>query len=99
MVETFSGRIMTKPYYDIKTDGDSEWIRMFDTSTDNEELLWHRDHKTRHIEVIFGRGWKFQRDNEIPFDINTSSKFEIESMVYHRLIKGSTPLIIKIKEQ
>ena len=90
---------MTKPYYDIRTEDANEWIRMFDAHLDNDELVWHRDHETREIEVVFGRGWKFQRDNEIPFDINTNSKFKIQSMVYHRLIRGTTPLVIKIKEQ
>lgn len=91
---------MVKPYADVRSDDTpNEWLRMFGSDADNEELVWHRDYKTREIEVMFGEGWKFQRDNEIPFDINTNSKFTIESMVYHRLIKGRTALIIKIKEE
>lgn len=78
---------------------DNEWYRVFDHNLENDELVWHRDRKTREIEVMCGDGWEFQRDNEIPFNINTSSKFTIEAMVYHRLIKGHTPLVIKIKEQ
>lgn len=88
-----------KPYYDIPLDNDNEWYRMFDHTVDSDELVWHRDHKTREIEVEYGHGWGFQRDNEMPFDINTHNKFTIEAMVYHRLIKGHTPLVIKIKEQ
>ena len=30
--------------------------------------------KDRQIKVMYGNGWKFQRDNEIPFIINTNSK-------------------------
>jgi len=86
-----------KPYTDEYLNED-EWIRKFDHRLDSDELVWHRDTKDREIEVLHGDGWMFQRDNEIPFIINNSSKFKINAMVYHRLIKGNTSLIIKIKE-
>ena len=86
-----------KPYIDNYV-GEDEWVREFPVDVDSEELHWHRDKKDREIEVLFGEGWMFQRDNEIPFIINTYSKFKINAMVYHRIIKGTTPLIIKIKE-
>lgn len=86
-----------KPYIDEYLN-ENEWIRKFDHRVDSDELVWHRDKCDREIEVLHGEGWKFQRDNEIPFIINTNSKFKINALVYHRLIKGDTPLIIKIKE-
>tara|TARA_Y100000389_G_scaffold54036_1_gene49877 strand:- start:10638 stop:10919 length:282 start_codon:yes stop_codon:yes gene_type:complete len=89
---------LVEPYYDI-TVKDNEWIRMFSEEVDNDEMVWHRDKKDREIRVMYSKGdWKFQRDNEIPFIINTSSKFNIDAMVYHRLIKGSGPLVLRIKE-
>lgn len=88
---------MVKPYRDEYIDH-GEWVRVFDGDTDNDELVWHRDKNPREIQVLHGKGWQFQRDNEIPFIINTNSKFNIDAMVYHRLIKGDTQLILKIKE-
>jgi hypothetical protein len=88
---------LVKPYYDL-TVSENEWIRMFDEDTDCDELIWHRDKKDRQIKVMYGNGWKFQRDNEIPFIINTNSKFNIDAMVYHRLIRGVSPLVLRIKE-
>lgn len=88
---------MVKPYNDYYVD-EGEWVREFAVDVDSDELVWHRDEKDREIEVLHGEGWQFQRDNEVPFIINTNSKFKINAMVYHRLIKGTTPLIIKIKE-
>jgi hypothetical protein len=90
---------LVKPYIDVGDRSTGEWIRKFDYTLDNDELVWHRDLKTREIEVLEGDGWKFQRDNEIPFQINTSSKFTIEKLVYHRLIKGNTELVLRIKEK
>lgn len=90
---------MSKPYIDIPRREKNEWIRVFDSNMNSDELVWHRDRKTRDIKVLCGTGWKFQRDNEIPFNINSNNKFQIESMVYHRIIKGDTPLVIKIKEK
>lgn len=86
------------PYADIKLEK-NEWIRTFDVNTDDQEFIWHRDRKDREIEVLSGDGWKFQRDNEIPFNINKNNKFEIKAMTYHRIIKGNTNLVIKIKEK
>lgn len=88
---------MVKPYIDEYLN-DNEWIRTFDVNVDSDELVWHRDRNDREIEVLEGVGWRFQRDNEIPFIINTNSKFKINAMVYHRLILGDTPLKIKIRE-
>lgn len=90
--------MMNNPYIDVHGDDPSTWIRIFSVNADSEELVWHRDKKDRVIEVISGKGWSFQRDNEIPFPINSGSKFKIKAMVYHRLILGTTALKIQIKE-
>ena len=86
-----------KPYIDEYLN-ENEWIRKFDHDVESEELVWHRDVNDREIIVLEGSGWAFQRDNEMPFIINTNSKFKINAMTYHRLIRGNTSLIIKIKE-
>lgn len=91
---------MVKPYYDIRAkDICDEWIRIFDEDAEGDEMVWHRDLKDREIFVIEGDGWKFQRENELPIDLERGTKLTIEKMVYHRLIKGNSQLMIKIKEQ
>lgn len=94
MVEISSG----KPYLDL-TLSPSEWIRIFDHRTDSEEYVWHRDKQDREVTVLFGDGWEFQYDNEMPIAINRHDALFIGQMTYHRLIRGSTPLILLIKER
>ena len=72
--------------------------RIFDLSVDNEELVWHRDRRTRFVKVLEGVGWKFQFDNELPKEIGPGSTIHINKRCYHRLIKGSTPLKVRIVE-
>jgi hypothetical protein len=45
-----------------------------------------------------GVGWKFQFDNELPKEIGPGSTIHINKRCYHRLIKGSTPLKVRIVE-
>lgn len=88
---------MVNPYTDSKITG-ANWVRTFSLDAKEEELIWHQDKKDRVIRVLSGENWKFQRDNEIPFDIKTGDTFSVNKMVYHRLIKGTTDLVITIKE-
>jgi quercetin dioxygenase-like cupin family protein len=92
MVEVSSG----KPYAEVLEDG--YIIREFAEDVPSKELVWHRDKKDRTVEVLEGEGWKFQYDNELPFDIEVGDTFTIEAMEYHRLIKGKTNLLIRITE-
>lgn len=90
--------MVTKPYID-ETICEHSWIRTFDPFvTDSIEYVWHRDSKSRNVTVLEGEGWLFQTDNEMPKNINKGNEFYIEKMVYHRLLVGSTPLVIKIEE-
>ena len=71
-------------------------IRKFEINVSQDELVWHRDKQDRNIKVLFGEGWKFQKDNMLPFNINIDDTFSIEKMEYHRLIKGDTDLFLEI---
>lgn len=73
-------------------------IRTFDQGVSDDELIWHRDKKHRFVEIVEGNGWKLQLDNKIPRDLKVGKKFFIPSMVYHRILKGSTKLTVKIQE-
>jgi hypothetical protein len=70
-------------------------IRRFLPTVDESELKWHWDEQERIIEPLNQNDWMFQFDNGLPFPIR--EKINIPAGVIHRVIKGSTDLVIKIK--
>lgn len=83
---------MVKPYID---DGDT---RTFSSDVDSDELIWHRDKRDRQITIISGTGWKLQLDDKLPVELIQGKLYDIPKEVYHRVIKGTDDLIIKIWE-
>jgi hypothetical protein len=73
-------------------------IREFDANIDGSELVWHRDKKDRVVEVVSGKGWKFQLDNHLPLELKEGMVLQIPKETFHRIGKGDTKLVIKIKE-
>ena len=73
---------------------DNSYIRTFDESISEESLKWHWDNEDRLIESIGHTDWKFQFDNELPIDID--GKIFIKRGCWHRVIKGSGSLKIKV---
>jgi quercetin dioxygenase-like cupin family protein len=88
---------MSKPYTNTQVT-DKYIIREFNENVDPTELLWHRDLNDRTVTVLGGNGWYFQRDNELPLELKEGVCIFIPRMEYHRVIKGTTPLKIKIEE-
>ncbi len=88
MVEISSG----KPYTDIGI------LRLFEPNVNSEELVWHRDKEDRKVEVLEGEGWQFQFNGSLPFELTEGRKFSIPKDMYHRVIKGKTKLVLKIKK-
>ena len=85
-----------KAYRDIeKEDG---LYRVFESDVPDIELTWHRDKKNRKVYVVSGFDWKFQYDNELPFSLKEGDMIAIDKMRYHRIIRGSTGLILRIEE-
>lgn len=76
--------------------GDNESIRVFRQDTDSGDYMWHRDREDRIIESIDETDWMIQIDNELPKKIE--NKIFIPMGVYHRVIKGSGNLTIKLKK-
>ena len=83
------------PFVDTLKDG--YIIRTFAADTNKQYLVWHRDHKDRYIECEHETDWKFQFDNDLPLDLSNRKLF-IPKDTYHRLIKGTNKLTVKIKE-
>jgi len=68
-------------------------IRTFTDSVNEKELVWHRDYEDRIIEPLQETDWKFQYDNNTP---ETLKRLFIRKGVYHRLIKGTGELKLKV---
>ena len=75
---------------------DTSNIRTFSKDVDEMELIWHTDKEDRNIEVLEGKGWQFQRDNELPLELREGDRIFIPRHQVHRVIKGETDLKIKI---
>ena len=75
---------------------DNEFIRVFSQDTDSGEYMWHRDFEDRIIESIGETDWMIQIDNELPKQIK--GQVFIPMGAYHRLIKGTEDLKIKLKK-
>lgn len=75
---------------------DTSYIRTFYENVDSGDLHWHRDHEDRIIESTHETDWTFQIDNEFPQKLN--KEIFIPKGVYHRLIKGSGDLILKVEK-
>ena len=84
---------MELPYKETKL-SENTYIREFKQETDSGEFLWHRDRENRIIESIGDTDWLIQIDNELPKGINTEVSIPVG--VYHRLIKGTGDLKIKL---
>jgi hypothetical protein len=85
-----------KPYQQIKQR--NHIVRTFDENVDPHHLVWHRDRDDRIVEIIKGDGWKLQMDNKVPIELKEGMRLEILKETFHRVIKGKTPLTIKIIE-
>lgn len=86
-----------KPYQEVINENNSR-LREFKIDTDSTELVWHKDEKDRYVTILEGENWQFQRDNELPFTLKKGDTIFIAKETYHRVLKGSSNLLINIKE-
>lgn len=71
-----------------------DFVRTFDASVAENELVWHRDREDRIIKPTHETDWQFQLDNELPIIIDR--EIFIPAGVYHRIIKGSDSLTLSV---
>ena len=88
-----TSQVTGRPYSEKKEDGYT--IREFSHDTPSIEFVWHRDKEDRWVECTHDTDWQFQLDNEIP-RVLTKNKLFIPKETYHRLIKGTGDLVVKI---
>ena len=86
---------MDAPYTDI-SEADDLVVRQFSQNIDPIELKWHRDNETREIISEKSTDWMIQLDNALPTSLNNT--VTIRKHEWHRLIKGSGELTLKIKK-
>jgi len=86
---------MSLPFQETKL-SDNTFIREFKQDTDSGEFSWHRDRENRIIESLGETDWLIQIDNELPKKIE--GEVFIPMGVYHRVIKGTGDLKIKLQK-
>ena len=80
-------------YRDFDID-ESVVVRTFDESIDPIELKWHRDDEHRTVVAVEPSDWLIQLENKLPQSLETP--VFIERGEWHRLIKGTGKLEVKI---
>jgi hypothetical protein len=83
------------PFKETKLE-ENTFIREFKQDTDSGEFTWHRDRESRIVQSIEETDWLVQIDDELPKSLN--EEVFIPMGVYHRVIKGSGDLKIKLKK-
>lgn len=86
---------MERPYTDL-LETPEFLVREFSQSIDPIELKWHRDDETREIIAENETDWMIQLDNALPVSLNNN--ILIPKHAWHRLIKGTGTLTLKIKK-
>ena len=86
---------MNLPFIETKI-SQNVYIRNFSSQLDSEELYWHRDLEDRLVESIGETDWMVQLDNQLPIKIE--GEIFIPKGVYHRLIKGTNDLQIRLTQ-
>jgi len=72
--------------------------RTFSKDVLDKELTWHRDHEDRIVIPVNENDWYVQFDNELPKKLNIDEEFFIPKNTFHRVIKGSSDLVVEIIE-
>jgi hypothetical protein len=77
----------------------NKFKRTFNPDVDSSELVWHRDKKSRLVEITNDTDWMFQMENQLPKKLNKGDLLFIPKESFHRVIKGNGTLEIIITEE
>ena len=88
-----TSQVTGRPYKESKQDG--YILREFSQNTPIFEFVWHRDREDRIVQATHDTDWQFQLDNQFPVVLSEKKLF-IPKETYHRLIKGTGDLVVKI---
>ena len=92
VIKNHKNKIM-KPYIENKIN-ENNVIRTFKESTDSEDFMWHRDLEDRVVKSVETTDWQVQLEDQLPVSLN--EWIEIPAGSWHRVIKGSGELRVKI---
>jgi hypothetical protein len=84
--------------YEQKNLNNGVLLRTFSKDVLSEELVWHRDHNDRIVEVLEGENWEIQFENKLPQSLKIGEEYVIPAYTYHRIKRGTTDLIVRIQE-
>lgn len=73
-------------------------VRTFSPDVDSQELVWHQDLMDRVVTIVEAGDWLFQREDELPIKLINEQVLFIPKKSWHRVIKGTTELIVEIEE-
>jgi hypothetical protein len=77
---------------------DNKIKRVFTPDVDSDELKWHQDLKDRKVTIIEDGGWEFQMEDSLPNKLHPLQQLHIPKLVWHRVIKGKSNLVVEIIE-
>ena len=94
-----------RPLYNISEEklpfkekkGKNSRIREFSQDVENEELKWHVDEEDRMVKSLHKTDWMVQIDDQLPQKLTENNEIFIPKGVYHRVIKGSGNLKVKVR--
>jgi hypothetical protein len=72
--------------------------RIFSKDINESELKWHFDNEDREVTFLHESDWSFQMDNQLPIKITKGLVVTIPEGEFHRVIKGSGDLNVKIRK-
>ena len=90
--------VVNEKPYNQKNLNNGVFLRTFSKDILSEELVWHRDHYDRIVEVLEGDNWEIQFENQLPQTLNVGEEYVISAYTYHRIKRGTTDLKVKIQE-
>jgi hypothetical protein len=73
-------------------------IRTFSPEVEDDELKWHQDLNDRNVTILESGGWSFQMEDELPTKLQNAKQIFIPKLVWHRVIKGDSKLVVEIEE-
>ena len=85
---------METPYQELRTF--DTILRKFKEDINEGELVWHRDRRDRKVEILNNTNWMVQLEDDIPQQLKET--IFIPKNTYHRLIKGTGDLDLRILE-
>lgn len=86
---------MSLPFQETKLQ-EKTFIREFKYNTESSEFIWHRDMEDRIVEPLHDTNWMLQIEDQLPRKLE--GEIFIPMGTYHRLIKGTGDLKIKLQK-